>query len=125
MIRRIGVVLGFQRQPVTLPVRLASGAVDRSIEEVAGIELDARLGRGDGQHAAAGGIAEDGGDDHRLVVGALAVEHEIVIVAAPELSCSLSSRMRSPMACGVVKSNGVSATGAISPVGISVASTGV
>ncbi len=33
--------------------------------------------------------------------------------------------MRAPIAVGVVKSNGVPATGAISPVGMSVASTGV
>jgi hypothetical protein len=37
----------------------------------------------------------------------------------------LSSRIRSPIACGVRKSNGVPATVGVAPVGISVVSTGV
>ncbi len=43
----------------------------------------------------------------------------------PLRSCSFSAPMRSPMACGSRKSNGVPYTGAIWPVGISTESTGV
>lgn len=48
-----------------------------------------------------------------------------MVVSAPLRSCSLSAPMRSPMACGWRKSNGVPVTSAISPVGISTESTGV
>ena len=45
LVRRVGEVLGLQREPVALPVRPPAGAVQRAVEEVARVELDARLGR--------------------------------------------------------------------------------
>ena len=44
----------------------------------------------------------------------------------PNVICwLLASRIRAPIASGLVKSNGVPATGSIAPVGIRVESTGV
>ena len=55
---RVGVVLGFQREPVALAVLPAAGAIERAVEEVARVELDPGLGRRDRQQASAGGVEQ-------------------------------------------------------------------
>src|SRR5688572_18500383 len=49
VVRRVRVVLGLEREPVTLAVHPAARADQRAVQEVAGVELDPRLGGGDGQ----------------------------------------------------------------------------
>ncbi len=55
LVRRVGIVLRLQRQPVTLAVGPAARAVERAVEEVARVELDPRLGGPDLERAAARG----------------------------------------------------------------------
>src|SRR5215813_1816033 len=61
MIRRVGKMLCFQAEGVTLLVDLASGSGDRAVEEVAGIELHAGLVGEDFEDASGGGLVGFGG----------------------------------------------------------------
>ena len=68
VVGRIGEVLRLEREPVALAVLAAAGAVQRAVEEVAGVELDPRLGRLERQHAAARRVAQRGRLDEPAVV---------------------------------------------------------
>ena len=90
LVRRVGEVLGLQREPVALAVLPAARADERAVEEVAGVELDPGLGRSrssargrsPGRAAARPGAARRraGPVEHPVVVVA-AAEHELLVVA--------------------------------------------
>src|SRR5690242_1367136 len=61
VVRRVRVVLGLEGEAVTLAVHPATGAHQRAVEEVAGVELDARLVGVHAEHPAAGRLADPGG----------------------------------------------------------------
>src|SRR5262249_30224263 len=94
-----------------------------AIEVVARIELEAGLGRRDIKCPAARRI------HHPRRVARLigrcprapSIQDEVVVVALSAANCSWSA----PTGSGVLKSKGVPATGAISPVGSCVSSVGV
>jgi glucokinase len=77
----VGVVLGFQREPVALPVCAAAAAHERALEQVARVELQAGLGRPDDQSAAAA-VAGHALDQLAVVLtnALLAVNPERVII---------------------------------------------
>ncbi|VVT19327.1 hypothetical protein SPHINGO391_460096 [Sphingomonas aurantiaca] len=79
LVRRVGEFLRFQRDAVPHPVQMALLADKRSVEEIAGIELHARLGRQHLEHAARQRILQPRGQ-FRLCGQAL-VEREIMVVA--------------------------------------------
>src|SRR6266511_3423069 len=81
MVRRVRVVLGLQGQAVALPVGPAAGADQGPVQEVAGVELDARLVSEDLQDAPASRVRQPCG---QLQPGAVAVEHPVVVVAAAD-----------------------------------------
>src|SRR5438067_401008 len=64
-----------------MTVYLAAFAVDRTVEEVAGVELYARLVRVDVERAAAHRVDDAGG----VVPWTPSVEHPVVVVAAGDL----------------------------------------
>src|SRR3954463_898032 len=79
VVRRVREVLGLECEPVALAVAVAAEAVERPVEEVPGVELDAGLRRRDRQLPAAGWIAKPRRDDHVRIARA-AVEHPVVVV---------------------------------------------
>src|SRR5215211_389941 len=81
VVGRVRVVLGLQGEPVALPVHPAAGADQRPVQEVAGVELDARLVGDDLQDPAAPGLDDPGG---QLQAAAVPVEHPVVVVAAAD-----------------------------------------
>lgn len=119
MVDRIRKMLGFQAESGMLPIHHATLSGDGSIQKVARIELDSRLS-GPNLHLTTGGEIQN--SSRQLQFSHLLAQHVIVVV--PPGSPFISA-MREPMVAGVVKSRGVPFTGWISPVGISVASTGV
>ena len=82
MVGRIREVLRLQAEAVGLPIGLAAGPDQRAVEEVAGVELDARLGRLDLHDPAARRLEHPGSQAERTNLRL--VEHEIVVVAVPE-----------------------------------------
>src|SRR5207237_1734852 len=77
---RIRIMLRLQRQPVTKAVDAAAFAGDCAIEEVPGIELNARLRRVDLQSATSRGVGCSRGEHQCICRNATAVQHEVVIV---------------------------------------------
>ena len=102
LVRRVRVVLRLQAQPAALDVGLAAAALDRSIQEVAGVELHARLGGGDLHDPAADRIGD--ARAHRMVPGGCA-EHEVVVVAPakPDLLVVGVDELADPPRLGEVK----------------------
>ena len=76
MIRRIRKVLGLKAQGAAMRIRLAAFAGDRPIQEISGVELNARLIGQYLQHAPAAGLVDLG----RLRQFATIIKHPIVIV---------------------------------------------
>src|SRR5215216_6384576 len=81
VVGRVGVVLGLEGEPVALPVHPAAGADQRPVQEVAGVELDARLVGDDLQDPAAPRLDDPG---RQLEAAAVPVQHPVVVVAAPD-----------------------------------------
>src|SRR4051795_3750180 len=77
LVRRIGEVLGLQTEAVVLDVDLAALAGDRGVEQIAVVELDARLGGVDFHHPSTGRVIHPG---HRAQLADVAVAHEVVVV---------------------------------------------
>ena len=84
LVRRVGVVLGLQREPVALPVHPSTRPDESPVEEVPGVELDSGLGREDLENSAAVGLQHTRRADHRRVGGAAPVEHPVVVVTAAD-----------------------------------------
>src|SRR5579863_2433688 len=82
MIGRIRIVLGFKCQGAAMLVRFAALPVKRSIEEIAGVELNGGLGGEDFDDPPRFRIADPCG---KFQAAAGAVENPVVIVAAAEL----------------------------------------
>src|SRR5215472_10069420 len=61
LVRRVREVLGLERVGLGLAVNVAAGAYEGAVEEVAGVELHARLVGPYGQLAAAGPVERGGG----------------------------------------------------------------
>ena len=110
-----------RQKPGVLLVRDAGLARERAVQEVAGVELDARLGRQHVHHAARLRLA-----DRRRQR-----EHAAAVRSARSCGRSRRAPARAParsarrLASDAVKSITVPRTLAISPVGMSVSSTGV
>ncbi len=83
LVRRVREVLGLEGERVALPVGVTARADERAVEEVARVELGARLGRPGLQHAAGGRIG-DRRDQLQRGVTRRAIEHEVVVVALPD-----------------------------------------
>src|SRR6266508_2533857 len=81
MVGRVRVVLGLQRQAVALPVHPAAGADQGAVQEVARVELDARLVGEDLQDPAASRVGQP---RRQLQPGAAPVQHPVVVVAAAD-----------------------------------------
>src|SRR3546814_3737080 len=62
LVGRVGKFLGFERDAVAHAVEMAALADERAVEEVAGIDLHARLGRPQLEHAARFRILQPGGE---------------------------------------------------------------
>src|SRR4051812_35824533 len=74
-------MLGLERQTIAEPIHGAAFAGDGAVEEIAGIELQARLGGGDLHRATTRRLNDARGEDQRVRGRAVAVEHPVVIVA--------------------------------------------
>ena len=61
LVGAVGEVLGFERETVALAVAAVARAGERAGQEVAGVELDARLGRADLQDAPGAGLGDPRG----------------------------------------------------------------
>src|SRR5262245_15501847 len=82
MVRRVWIVLGFEAQAGSMLVDAAAFAGDRTVQEVAGIKLKPRFGRGDVERSPTLWI------DHSrrgLKPIASAIQHPVVVVSAPVL----------------------------------------
>jgi hypothetical protein len=84
VVRRVGEVLGLEAQAVVAVVAGTGAAHEGAVEEVPGVELEARLGGVDLEHAAARRVAQAGGRGRTRGAGR-AVEDEVVVVAAARL----------------------------------------
>src|SRR5438552_3164699 len=82
LVGRVGVVLSLHAEGAAQGVGLAAFPLDRPIQEVAGIKLEARFGGPDLHRAAGFGVANFGGFAHAAVAF---VEHPVVVVAFAEL----------------------------------------
>ena len=78
-VRGVREELGFEREAVRLAVGAARRAVERAIQEVAGIELNAGLGGLHGQCAAGTGVRQERGTFEPV-----AIQHEVVVEAGGE-----------------------------------------
>ena len=112
-------MLGLETESMVLAVDDSVFAGERAVQEIAGVELDARLGGRDLEHPSGLGLVHPGRQRQRLTA---AIEHEVMVVAD---RIALICWILAPISVGLVKSRGVPATGTISPVGIRVSSTGV
>ena len=122
MIRRIGEMLGLEaqrRSPRVDVARLSRGSCRRGNCQNR-TAAPARWSRRRGSVRSAAPRRAPRGQ-----TGAAPVQHPVVIVPAAVAQLRIVGAMRAPIAVGFRKSNGVPSTGARSPVGISVASTGV
>ena len=119
-------MLGLQGKRTPVRIRLASLALDRSVEKVAGIELHPRLSGVELQTAPGLRIADVGG---KLALVTLGVQHPVEIEATVFRFSEFQLRMIGldvfADGSGLGEAIGVPATGAISPVGINVPLTGV
>src|SRR4051812_19599180 len=79
MVGRIGIVLGFETEAGVPGVGSTGGTFEGSVEEVAGVELDAGLGGPDFEDATGFGILGAGGKAGRCAGG---IEAVVVVVAA-------------------------------------------
>src|ERR1700678_1023325 len=61
VVGRVGEVLGFEAEAAVLFVLATGASGEGSVEEVAGVELDAGLGGVEGEGAAGGGVGGAGG----------------------------------------------------------------
>src|SRR5579875_2389809 len=82
LVGRVREVLRFKRQASVLDVLDATCPGERSIEEVAGVELYARLGGADGECAAGDWVVDHGGEVQR---SGRSIQDEVLIVSAGEL----------------------------------------
>src|SRR5690606_26321983 len=82
LIRRVGIVLRFQAEAVAFVVDVAVLAGDRTVQEIAAVELHARLGRVHFHDAPRLRILDAG---RELESVAVAVQHVVVVVPAAEL----------------------------------------
>src|ERR1019366_789156 len=82
LIRRIGIMLGFETEGRVLRIDLAALAGEGAVEEIAGVELNARLGGEHFHHAAGGGPFDARRESEAR---AFAIDHPIVVVAMAEL----------------------------------------
>src|SRR5579885_936329 len=82
MIGRVRKMLGFQTKRRPAAVRSAAFAVNRSVEEICRVELDAWLRGEDFQNAAAGWLFDA---RRQREPAARAIQHPIVVVAVPAL----------------------------------------
>ena len=118
-------MLGLQGEAVALAVHPPAGADERAVEEVAGVELDAGLGGEHLEGAAAVGVLGAGGEE-QLAVVQLAVEHPVVVVAAPDhelLERGVADAVADRRRRAEVHRRALD--GSMAPVGMSVGSTGV
>src|SRR6185295_14998712 len=102
MVGRVGIMLGLQAKCIAVVVNVTALSMHRAVQEVAGIELDARFS---GQHlhdASALGIVDLRRQPRRL--GDSAIEHKLWSYPRPNFSCSSLPLMRAPMAVDLVKS---------------------
>src|SRR5207249_4014195 len=86
LVGRVGKVLRLHGEAGAAPVDNALLPAQRAVQEVAGIKLQSRLGRGNLHHPAGYGLVHMCGKRHVTLYAALAapaafVEHEVVIVA--------------------------------------------
>ena len=81
LVGRVRVVLGLEREPGALTVRVAARPDQIAFEEVPGVELHAGLGRVRREHATAVRILGDRGELRDGAVRHVAVEHPVVVVA--------------------------------------------
>ena len=103
---RIGPDLRFKADGIRLPVQQSLLSLNRSIEIVSRIDLQAGLIGQEFEDASGSRRFEPCRKAHI----ACAIEAEIVVVALPFRNCCSSRRIREPMVEGVRKSNGVPAT---------------
>src|SRR5262249_57611619 len=80
LVGRVGEVLRLQAEGVALLVAVSALAGDGAVEEVAGVELYARLGREDLHDPARRRLGDEGGP---LEAGPLPHEDEVVVVPPP------------------------------------------
>src|SRR6266545_1378203 len=81
VVGRVRVVLGLEGEAVALPVHPSAGPHQRPVQEVARVELQARLVGDDLEDAAAARLDHPRG---QLQAAAVAVEHPVVVVAAAD-----------------------------------------
>src|SRR5260370_20804336 len=74
-------MLRLQTEAGTAPIRLAALSLDRAVQEVAGVELHARFGGMDFEHATALRLFHSRGQRQRF---STLVEHPVVIVSPAE-----------------------------------------
>ena len=90
LVGAVGEVLGLEAEAAPLRVGALRLAAEASVEEVAGVELDAGLGGEDLEDAARLGFEDAGGEDRLGAGGAWsAVEDEVVVVAVTELELGI------------------------------------
>lgn len=123
MVRTIREMLRLKGDRAVLDIRKAVLAHHRAIEIVSPIELHAGLGREHFHPSAAFRVIHLG----RLAKssGLSLVQDPVMVISPTSPELFVVSLKTEPMTVGVRKSKGVPSTGASSPVGISVSSTGV
>src|ERR1700694_4412880 len=106
MVRRVRIVLRLEAQRVVLRMLLTRLAVLRSIQEVAGVELHARLRRSHREYASTARIVDP---SCGLDLAVLAAQHPVVVVAPGDLqllvilsdACANRSRMPEVERCAL------------------------
>src|SRR6476620_9648059 len=84
LVGRVREVLGLEAEAVALAVGAAGCADERAGQEIAGVELDARLGGTDFEAAPGCRLADNRGEDLRAVAGRRAGDDVVVVVAVAE-----------------------------------------
>ena len=106
LVGRVREVLGLERVPRTLPVGVAADAHQRAVEEVAAVELHARLVGPDGQQPAARRVEGAGGEVEPVRAGGgrgLLVQDPVVVVALGDQQLALAAGGRREAGRDVVR----------------------
>ena len=115
-------MLGFQTETSTMHIWFPGLSLQAPIQKVTAVKLDSWLSRCDLHDSSSAWFVH-----HRCQRQPIAftIKNKVVIKTKSELQLFIFLPMSRPIAFACVKSKGVPATALISPVGISVESTGV